>query len=142
MRSPEDPRLRANRQGVGLALRRCRTTQASEFKTKPHLDQRSSGGPAVALDPQSPVFIVPSGFLRILNRDLAHAGIAKRSADGRTFDLHAFRTSLGTHLARAGVPLRTTQAVMRHSSPTLTANVYTDTDLLQVDAAVASLPSL
>jgi hypothetical protein len=31
---------------------------------------------------------------------------------------------------------------MRHSSPTLTANVYTDTDLLQVDAAVASLPSL
>ena len=102
----------------------------------------AAGGPAVALDPQSPVFVVPSGFLRILNRDLAHAGIAKRSADGRTFDLHAFRTSLGTHLARAGVPLRTTQAVMRHSSPTLTANVYTDTDLLQVDAAVASLPSL
>lgn len=104
--------------------------------------QPAASKPAPSLDPQSPAFIVPSGFLRILNRDLAHAGIAKRSADGRTFDLHAFRTSLGTHLARAGVPLRTTQAVMRHSSPTLTPNVYTDTDLLQVDAAVASLPSL
>lgn len=93
-------------------------------------------------DPQARAFLVPSGFLRILDRDLAHAGIAKRSADGRTFDLHAFRTTLGTHLARAGVPLRITQAVMRHSSPALTANVYTDPDLLQVDAAVAALPSL
>ena len=104
--------------------------------------QPAASKPAPSLGPQSPAFIVPSGFLRILNRDLAHAGIVKRSADGRTFDLHAFRTSLGTHLASAGVPLRTTQAVMRHSSPTLTANVHTDTDLLQVDAAVASLPSL
>ena len=91
---------------------------------------------------QSAAFIVPTGILRILNRDLTHAGIPKRSADGRTFDLHAFRTSLGTHLALAGVPLRTTQAVMRHSSPTLTANVYTDPDLLNVDTALAALPSL
>ncbi len=94
------------------------------------------------VEPHSAAFVVPSGFLRILNRDLAHAGIAKRSADGRTFDLHAFRTSLGTHLARAGVPLRTTQAVLRHSSPMLTANVYTDPDLLHLDTALAALPSL
>ncbi len=79
-----------------------------------------------AVVPQSAAFIVPSGFLRIPNRDLIHAGIPKRSADGRPVALHAFGTSLGTHLASAGVPLRTTQAVMRHSSPTLTANGYAD----------------
>jgi len=94
------------------------------------------------LDPSSPAFLVPSGFLQILNRDLAHAGISKKSPDGRTFDLHAFRTSLCTHLARAGVPLRTAQEVMRHSNPTLTANIYTDPALLQVEAALAALPSI
>ena len=56
-------------------------------------------------------------------------------------DLHAFRTTLCTHLFRAGVPLRTAQAVMRHSNPALTANIYTDAELLQLDAAVASLPA-
>ena len=99
----------------------------------------ASIGTNPSLDPHSPAFLVPTGFLRILNRDLAYAGIAKRTPDGRTFDQYAFRTSLGTHLARAGVPLRTTQAVLRHSSPTLTANVYTDPDLLQVDAALPAL---
>jgi len=98
-------------------------------------------GSAQKPDPSSPAFLVPSGFLRILNRDLAFAGIAKRSCDGRTFDLHAFRTSLCTHLARAGVPLRTAQEVMRHSNPSLTANIYTDPALLQVEAALAAIPS-
>jgi integrase len=77
-----------------------------------------------------------------LDRDLAFVGIAKRDELGRTFDLHAFRTSLCTHLARAGVPLRTAQAVMRHSDPSLTANIYTDPTLLDTAAAIASLPAL
>lgn len=106
------------------------------------LAARQRGTIRAQLEPQSPAFLVPRGFLRILNRDLAFAGIAKRGPDGRTVDLHAFRTSLCTHLARAGVPLRTAQEVMRHSDPSLTANVYTDPALLQVEAAVASLPPL
>ena len=57
-------------------------------------------------------------------------------------DLHAFRASLCTHLARAGIPLRTVQPVMRHSDPSLTANIYTDPTLLDTAAAVASLPAL
>mgnify|MGYP002790571039 FL=1 len=43
---------------------------------------------------------------------------------------------------KAGVPLRTAQAAMRHSDPSLTANVYTDPKLLDVAGAVASLPDL
>ena len=41
-----------------------------------------------------------------------------------------------------GGPLRTAQAAMRHSDPSLTANVYTDPKLLDVAGAVASLPDL
>jgi len=81
-------------------------------------------------------------LLRVLDRDLKAAGIAKRDDRGRTLDIHALRHTFGTHLSRAGVPLRTAQAAMRHSSPVLTANVYTDPRLLDVHGAVEALPSL
>jgi integrase len=61
---------------------------------------------------------------------------------GRTIDIRALRHTFGTHLSKAGVPLRTAQAAMRHSDPSLTANVYTDPKLLDMAAAVASLPDL
>jgi integrase len=103
---------------------------------------RERGTIRARLDPDERAFVAPAGFLRVLGRDLAFAGIAKRDDLGRTVDLHAFRTSLCTHLARAGVPLRTAQAVMRHSDPSLTANIYTDPALLDTAAAVGSLPAL
>jgi integrase len=103
---------------------------------------RERGTIRARLDPADRAFVAPVGFLRVLERDLAYAGIAKRDDLGRTVDLHAFRTSLCTHLARAGVPLRTAQAVMRHSDPSLTANIYTDPTLLDTAAAIVALPGL
>ena len=97
---------------------------------------------ATRLSPDELLFKVPSSLLRVLNRDLKAAGIAKRDDRGRTLDIHALRHTFGTHLSRAGVPLRTAQAAMRHSSPVLTANVYTDPRLLDVHGAVESLPAL
>lgn len=94
------------------------------------------------------------GLIRIFNRDLVSAGMARiekrggedvvpRTDDcGRTIDVHALRHTFGTHLSKAGVPLRTAQAAMRHSDPSLTANVYTDPKLLDMAATVASLPDL
>jgi hypothetical protein len=41
-----------------------------------------------------------------------------------------------------GMPLRRAQTAMRHSDPSLTANVCTDPKLLDVAGAVASLPDL
>jgi hypothetical protein len=79
--------------------------------------------------------------VRIFDRDLKLAGIAKRDERGRTLDVHALRTTFGTLLSRAGVPLRTAQSAMRHSDPKLTANVYTDPKLLDVVGAIQSLPS-
>ena len=94
------------------------------------------------LPPGTSVFDVPAGLVRIFDRDLKLAGIAKRDERGRTLDVHALRTTFGTLLSRGGVPLRTAQAAMRHSDPRLTAHTYTDPKLLDVAGALAALPSL
>jgi integrase len=106
-------------------------------------DARRNHGPVPArLPAEAPLFYMPTGLNRIFDRDLAVAGIAKRDERGRVVDVHALRVTFGTHLAIAGVPLRTAQAAMRHSKPELTANVYTDPKLLDVAGALAALPSL
>lgn len=94
------------------------------------------------LSSAAPVFNVSAGLIRILDRDLAAAGIAKRDERGRVVDVHALRVSFGTHLSKGGVALRTAQAAMRHSKPDLTANVYTDPKLLDVAGALDALPTL
>ena len=80
--------------------------------------------------------------MRILDRDLKLAGIAKRDERGRTLDVHALRHTFGTMLSLSSVTPRTAQAAMRHSTIDLTMNVYTDPKLLDVHGAVESLPSL
>lgn len=80
--------------------------------------------------------------IRVFDADLAFAGIAKIDDQDRTVDLHCLRVSFCTHLARAGVALATAQRAMRHSTPVLTANTYTDPALLDVAGAMERLPSL
>jgi integrase len=94
------------------------------------------------LPPETPLFNVPAGLVRILDRDLRAAGIPKRDDRGRTVDVHALRHTFGTHLSKRGVPLRIAQEAMRHSDPKLTANVYTDPRLLDVAGALDVLPAL
>jgi integrase len=106
------------------------------------------------LPPDAKLLDVPSGLIRILDRDLVHAGIArvevrkgkktiiKTDERGRTVDVHALRHTFGSHLAKAGVSLRTTQEAMRHSDPSLTANVYTDPKMLDIAGALERLPGL
>lgn len=97
---------------------------------------------ATTLPPGERLFDIPTGLVRILDRDLQAAGIAKRDDRGRTLDVHALRHSFGTLLSKGGVSPRTAQAAMRHSSVDLTMNVYTDPRLLDVHAAVDALPEL
>jgi len=75
-------------------------------------------------------------------RDLVLAGIPKRDERGRTLDVHALRHTFSTLLSKGGVAPRTAQAAMRHSDISLTMNTYTDPKLLDVHAALNSLPSL
>ncbi len=97
-----------------------------------------SGG----LPADTPLFNVPKGLIRILDRDLKLAGIPKRDERGRTIDVHALRHTFGTHLSKGNVMPRTAQAAMRHSTIDLTMNVYTDPKLLDVHGALDALPAL
>ena len=95
-----------------------------------------------------PLFTVPDKLVRILDRDLVAAGIArrvevdgkwkidKRDERGRTVDVHALRHTFGTLLSKGGVSPRTAQAAMRHSDVNLTMNTYTDPKLLDVAGAM------
>lgn len=145
-----------NREGSDIPLREDLVADISQWLTDKLVlmqeEARRKGRPIpVKLHPNEPLYYVPDGLLRILNRDLVMAGIAKLNDDGsinkrdernRTIDVHALRTTFGTHLSRGGVSLRVAQAAMRHSDPSLTANVYTDPRLLDVRHALDVLPHL
>ncbi len=111
--------------------------------------------PLTRLPADMPLFTVPAALVRILDRDLVAAGIArrvevspgkwkieKRDERGRTVDVHALRHTFGTLLSAAGVAPRTAQAAMRHSTIDLTMNVYTDPKLLDIAGAMEALPAL
>ena len=120
--------------------------------------QREAGGLGGPVPPRpppdAPVFEVPESLVKILDRDLVLAGIARRvqvggkwkidkSDDrGRTIDVHALRTTFGTLLSKGGVAPRTAQSAMRHADIKLTMGVYTDPALLDVRGALEALPSL
>lgn len=87
------------------------------------------------------LFDVPGGLVRIFNRDLAAAGIAKRDERDRTLDIHSLRHTFATLLARGGVEPRTVQTAMRHSSLQMTGR-YTDEKLLEVCKALSALPTI
>lgn len=72
--------------------------------------------------------------------DLARAGIEPRA--GAILDFHALRVTFITNLARAGVPLQRAQWLARHSSPELTARIYTKLDLADGRDDVAALDAL
>ena len=136
-----------NREGNAIALRSDLVIDLREWLDGKlqsiQAKARQSGEPIPArLPADTPVFYVPTGLLRILNRDLELAGIPKRDERGRTVDLHALRHTFGTHLSKGGVASRTAQAAMRHSSIDLTMNVYTDPKLLDVHGALDALPQM
>ncbi len=62
---------------------------------------------------------------RMIEEDLAAAGLPYRDAAGEVFDFHALRAQYITMLAQAGVSLAEAQKLARHSTPNLTANTYT-----------------
>lgn len=77
----------------------------------------------------------------ILRADLKAAGIPF-VVNGERFDFHALRAQYITSLARAGVSLQTAQRLARHSTPVLTANIYSKLGLDDLVAGVRKLPAI
>ena len=92
----------------------------------------------VALPPDTALFHLPTH--RTFDNDRKFAKIAKKDARGRVIDFHALRVTFGTNLARSGASMRVAQSALRHTDPKLTANVYTDPALLDVEGAIERLP--
>lgn len=86
------------------------------------------------------LFDVPDKLVRILDRDLAAAGIPKCDDRGYTVDVHAMRGTFASHLAAAGVSPVTLKTLMRHARIETTLKHYTDPALLDVAGAVERLP--
>jgi integrase len=142
-----DPSDEKSRRGADIPLRPDLAAELRQWLDVRLSDMqaaaKSAGEPIpTELPPDLPIFDIPDGLRRILDRDLEFAGIPKKDDRGRTVDIHALRHTFGTHLSKAGVAPRVAQAAMRHSSIDLTMNVYTDPRLLDVHAALDSLPEL
>ena len=75
----------------------------------------------------------------MLRDDLEAAGIPYSTDDG-VFDFHAFRHQFITSLAKNGVHPKLAQTLARHSTITLTMDRYSHVGLLDMTAALESLP--
>jgi integrase len=128
--------------GVGVVTVRGKSGRVETIPIIPWLARELQAWieltPGAALD--APLFQVPAQLVRVLRRDLAHAGIAYRDERGRVLDVHALRHATATFLAAAGVAPRTAQQVMRHSHIDLTMQTYVDPKLLDTAGALATLP--
>ncbi len=94
--------------------------------------------------PMASAFNMPHSYdtAAMIRSDLEAAGIEYEDPSGRVADFHALRHTLGTNLARAGVHPKTAQRLMRHSTITLTMDLYTIAAMEQVTDAVDKLPDL
>jgi integrase len=79
----------------------------------------------------------------MLHADCQRCGIEPVDAQGRVVDTHSLRHGYGSALARAGVPLKMTQELMRHGDPKLTMNIYSHLSAYDLHGAIAdALPDL
>ncbi|MFM9962257.1 MAG: tyrosine-type recombinase/integrase, partial [Planctomycetaceae bacterium] len=139
-----------NRQGNTIPLRRDVADELRQWvsglgghsRSQTNVLSFEGRGESTNLSPTTKLFSISADLSKVLSRDRAIAGIAKRDDRGRVVDFHALRHTFGTNLSKAGVSPRVAQAAMRHSSIDLTMNVYTDPRLLDVQGAVESLPQI
>jgi integrase len=75
-----------------------------------------------------------------MREHLAAAGIPFKDDQGRRLDFHALRGTYDTNLAIAGVSDAVRMKLMRHKSPRLTLETYTDSEKVPVAASLAKMP--
>ena len=112
-----------NRQGSHSPIRRDLVEDLRQWlhdkQSRLVADSGAFAGPlSLRLPPDTSLFTVPAGLVKILDRDLVLAGIARKAKDpmtgkiqidkrdtrGWTIDVHALRHTFGTLLSRGGCP--------------------------------------
>ncbi len=92
------------------------------------------------LDPGRPVFDpMPVKTAELIRADLRVAGIPYETASG-VIDFHALRAAYVTNLVASGASVKTCQVLARHSSASLTIDVYAKASVHDIRGAVDALP--
>ncbi len=121
-------------------LREYLADELAEHKRRTLADGRAEM--PLALPGDMTLFTVPRDFIKVFDRDLRAAGIAKTDAQGRTVDIHCLRHTFATMLSQAGVAPRRAQELLRHSDIRLTMSTYTHLELADTVGAVEALPEI
>jgi len=79
---------------------------------------------------------------RMLKKDLAAAEILYTDSSNRTCDFHALRATYITHIVKGGASPKIAQHLARHSSISLTFDVYTHIGLHDAQGALNALPHI
>lgn len=75
-------------------------------------------------EPGNPVLVVPEKTAKMLRMDLEAAGIPYEDGAGRVVDFHALRGTYISHLIQSGANPKVVQVLARHSTITLTMDIY------------------
>ena len=131
---------------AGLLHLRAETTKNGKADTLPLaqglLEALQARKAETRPDEGASVVTITSRALKSFDDDLQAAGIAKRDGAGRTLDLHSLRTTCATRLVASGADIKTTQTLLRHSTPNLSLALYVRSDRNRLAQAVAGLPEL
>jgi len=92
------------------------------------------------VSPKEKLFHIPDALCKILNRDLAFAGIEKRDVLNRVIDVHALRHTHATLLARKVVSPAVAKSAMRHSDIRMTMKVYTHLETGDIAEGIKQIP--
>lgn len=91
--------------------------------------------------PRNRLLYILSNPVKAFDEDLAAAGIAKVTAEGK-LDFHACRVAYTTFVLESGASVKEAQELLRHSTPTLTMNVYARVRQGRLSEVVESLGQL
>jgi integrase len=78
----------------------------------------------------------------MIRDDLKAAGVAYVDDAGKVADFHALRHTYISSLAMANVPIKVAQVLARHSTVTLTMDIYSHSETRHETAALATLPAM
>lgn len=91
--------------------------------------------------PEEMLFHVPQAAARIMEKDLAVAGIPYKTSQGDA-DFHSLRMTANVMLGQAGIPARIRQLFMRHSDIRLTMATYDDESFLALEDVIRAMENL
>ena len=135
-------------------LRNYLADRLSDYRRRTLADGRTEC--PEALPGKMKLFNIPRDFVKVFDRDLLAAGLARKvenpetgktridkaDTEGRTVDIHSLRHTFATMLSKANVAPRMAQELLRHSDIRLTMNTYTHLQLVDTAGAVEALPDI